>query len=381
MNPALDASKWVYYALVGGALVSIGVCFVRCSPSVSPSAVDGAGAVVDASVVDAGQVDASSLDASELDASPDATVECIHPQVKRECDGGWCVIPPGCFWSGSPEDEFGRAQTREPLVPITLTRAFLMRQFETTISEWKAVGFNDPTGTYPTTGLVGCKDDNCPVTSISWAESLAYANAKSDQEDRPRCYILEGCTGKVGEGFECTGFRLVDSISYECKGYRLPMGAEREYASRAGTTTAFYSGPITTQADIGTCYPEAHLDAVAWWCQNFNGTTHPVGLKVPNGWGLHDMIGNVGESIIDHDRYRAYGEAPVTDPGDPVYLLTTTRSMRGGFANSWAPILRSASWLLGLGLNDRGDGTGVRLVRTLSPSELDGGAPKDASLE
>jgi len=67
------------------------------------------------------------------------------------------------------------------------------------------------------------------------------------------------------------------------KKFRLPTEAEWEYACRAGQL----SGDVIKD--------KAWLDAHAWFADNADGKTHPVGKKRPNAWGLYDMLGNVAE--------------------------------------------------------------------------------------
>jgi formylglycine-generating enzyme required for sulfatase activity len=105
---------------------------------------------------------------------------------------------------------------------------------------------------------------------------------------------------------------------------RLPTEAEWEYAYRAGTTTDFhgYTGnPSGTNDDnlVGN---------IAWYNANSNGQTRPVGGKLANGYGLHDMSGNVWEWVSDW--YGDYSCAPQTDPMGPA--SGAVRVMRGG---SW----------------------------------------------
>ena len=100
---------------------------------------------------------------------------------------------------------------------------------------------------------------------------------------------------------------------YVCPGYRLPTAAEWEYAYRAGTTTAYYSGTNASSKCTSCGAVDKNADKIGWYCANANNTTNPVQGKLVNAWGLYDMAGNVWEWC--HGWYTGSGPGPpVVDP-------------------------------------------------------------------
>ncbi len=153
------------------------------------------------------------------------------------------LIPPGRFTMGSIEG----LPLEEPLHEVIIRRAFFLGKFPITQRQWIAV-----MGSNPSEHL---QDDAAPVDSVSWDSSVAFCDA-------------------VAQGLG--------------KEYRLPTEAEWEYACRAGSTSEFYFGD-----------EEKALLEYAWFDLNSRGSTHAVGGKRPNPWGLCDMAGNVWEWCAD----------------------------------------------------------------------------------
>jgi formylglycine-generating enzyme required for sulfatase activity len=199
-------------------------------------------------------------------------------------------IPAGTFLMGSPVDETGRANNEGPQTRVTLTKDFFLGATDVTQGQYESV-----MGTNPSFFKAAGQD--APVENVSWEDAMAFCQKLSERER---------AAGRLPDGYALT----------------LPTEAQWEYACRAGTT-----GPYA-----------GDLDAMAWYAQNSGKTTHPVGAKQPNAWGLYDMHGNVWEWVLDW--YGDYPGGAVTNPAGPA--TGTDRVHRGGSWSNAAADCRSA---------------------------------------
>ena len=320
------------------------------------------------------------------------TADCIHPKVVEQCEGDFCRIEGGCFIMGAPPDEFGRGLVSSDQVQVTLTHPFWIGRTEVTRAQWDATGLPRPK-LQQLNGKRECLEPDCPQGNATVYDMLRYANHLSASEGLEPCYLFDGdgCTGGALEYLEgtveCPEIKIAAESPYECEGYRLPMEAEWEYAARAGTKTSFPTGNITPQKDTGSCYFDAALDQIGWYCKTSPDQAQRVALKPPNAWGLHDMHGNVVEVVNDLFGPQGYlggpygaKEGPLSDPtgtiNPPDDFSTANgkqvRVARGGMHNAEA-VSANVSWRLG-GISDWSSASnlGFRIARTIH--EGSGGA-------
>jgi formylglycine-generating enzyme required for sulfatase activity len=237
------------------------------------------------------------------DESAPATRKRFYRAVAMEAPANMAFIPPGTFRMGSPENEADRHDQEGPQTEVTISRGFWLGKHEVTQGEYEAVIGSNPS--VFNGGDFGV-NLNRPVETVSWDNAVAYCAALTDRA---------AATGQIPTG----------SV------YRLPTEAEWEYACRAWTSTRFSYG-----GDPGY----TNLTNYAWYWDNSDQQTHPVGQKLPNPWGLYDMRGNVFEWCKDWWSDFLPGEI-VLDPQGPG--SGSYRVIRGGDWSTDGSISRSAN--------------------------------------
>jgi formylglycine-generating enzyme required for sulfatase activity len=159
--------------------------------------------------------------------------------------------------------------------------AFHIARLETTWAEWKDVRTWAIANGYDIGGSGNALGDSHPVHSMTWQQILKWLNAKSEMEGLVPVYRIGGSVYKTG--------LIIPTILPGANGYRLPIEAEWEWASRGGVFSQgfTYSG-------------SNNLEEVAWYqANNTPQGTKAVGLKKPNELGLYDMSGNCWEYCWD----------------------------------------------------------------------------------
>lgn len=208
----------------------------------------------------------------------------------------------GCYQMGNIFDD--GSSDEKPAHEVCVD-GFYLGKYEVTQGEWQAVmGYNP---SYFKDG------DNYPVERVIWNEAQDFI-------------------GKLNQ--------------FSGRTFRLPTEAEWEYAARSRGKKEKYSGGD-------------NIKSVAWYNNNSNSESHPVGTKQPNGLGIYDMSGNVAEWCQDWYSSKYYSNSPRNNPQGPSSSLE--RVPRGG---SWYDIkvdVRS-TFRFGLTPDRRYDIIGFRLV-------------------
>ncbi len=175
-------------------------------------------------------------------------------------------IKPGTFVMGGESKTDGRFECVElPKHEVKLTKGFYLGKYEVTQAQYQAIMGSNPSRS--------TKAADCPVDNVGVDEAWTFC-------------------GKLAE---TTGLDV-----------RLPTEAEWEYASRAGRDTKWFFGDDPSE-----------IGEYAWFKDNADAKSHPVGQKKPNPWGLYDIYGNVCERISDTYARNYYAQSPKEDPTGP----------------------------------------------------------------
>ena len=226
------------------------------------------------------------------DKSAPATDQRFYRAVEMTAPTNLLFIQPGTFRMGSPTNEVGRYDQEGPQTAVTISRGYWMGKYEVTQGEYLALMGSNPSRYSTDYGFA--EDLSRPVEQVLWNDATNYCAALTQRER---------VAGRIG----------TNSV------YRLPTEAEWEYACRGWTSTRYSYGD-----DPG----HTNLTNYAWYRDNSGGETHPVGQKLPNPWGLHDMHGNVWEWC--QDWFELYAGGIAVDPRGPG--TGSYRVLRGG---SW----------------------------------------------
>ena len=237
--------------------------------------------------------------------------------VENSIDMKLVYVPADSFTMGSPSTEADRS-SNEQQHPVRISKGFWMGQTEVTQAQWDAVmkttvrqQRDKGNSSSPLRG----EGPDYPMYYVSWIEARDFCE---------RLSRLDG------------------------KDYRLPTEAEWEYACRAGSAGRYCFG----DSDSG-------LDSYAWYSSNSGVSTHPVGEKNANTFGLYDMHGNVWEWCSDYYDSDYYSKSPASDPPGP--STGVSRVVRGG---SWYDIPRNcrSAYRARYAPGHRTYGTGFRVV-------------------
>ncbi len=263
--------------------------------------------------------------------------------VEDAAHSDMALIPAGSFTMGRTSGDTD--MDAPPAVSVTVS-AFYMGKYEVTKALWDEVRTWGLSNGYTDLRVGGGKASNHPVHSITWYDMVKWCNARSQKEGLAPCYEVSGATYKTGSSDEVV-------CDWSANGYRLPTEAEWEKAARGGVSGKRFPWGTDTISHSQANYEAFSVDSAPFFSYDLSGAvgghhptyakslgpfTSPVGAFAANGYGLHDMAGNVWEWCWDQ-----HGETYVDGATDPRGATSgTNRMSRGGSWNDYANYCRAA---------------------------------------
>ena len=235
-------------------------------------------------------------------------------------------IPAGSFVMGNsqtdatafelPDGDVQAIQDETPAHAVRISRDFWLGATEVTQAQWLHL-----MGTRPGPEAHWRRADwqRLPVVSVTWHDAKRYLQKLNAKE--------------------------------KTRAYRLPTEAEWEYAARADSADA-------------RPFPKEKLDQYAWYLKNSQDEPQPVAGKLPNAWGLHDMLGNAWEWVEDRYHENYYAQAPSIDPRGP--NSGSQRVRRGGSYHCEAHLMR-VNYRAADTPDQRYSVLGFRVLREITP--------------
>jgi len=289
--------------------------------------------------ISAGTVTATAFsgDGSGLTNIPASAIVSAPP-------AGMVLIPEGDFTMG---DSSGDGLTNAVSISTTVS-AFYMDVTEVTLSQWQVVQqWATLVGGYTALAAGSGKDGDHPVQTVNWYDCVKWCNARSEREGKTPVYYTDDAQTLVYKTGEVDVTNA--QVKWSANGYRLPTEAEWEKAARGGLSgKRFPWGDTISQKQANYEGATADFDYDDG-PDGYNligavgGTapaTSPVGSFAANGYGLHDMAGNVWEWCWD---WYSTPYAGGTDPhGETGFDPSQGRMLRGGLCDGRADFARCA---------------------------------------